>query len=337
VSGDERIEPTGAAREPTEAQALPDAVSQESTTEGHPPRPTSSGPAQVIRRTDLRVAAAALAWLVGTLWGLLNIRPVWVVVAIAAAALAAGVIRGAEFRRGVIVLVVIFVIGLGATASFVEDALSGAEPAPTIPPTGTVIDAQTGEPAMNVQHSTPQVAQIGAGGIFRACDLTREHPCRYERNQGPIKARPGDLLELGIRLHNGNDASVPYARFTVEMWGGNGTFTERDSHGNVISEGRDPLSAKLDIEYRTGTTDEGIEESVEIDVPESAGYTALNYVPGSTFLLDRHHHLVGRLPDGIMDSGLALADIGSPSSCYFCDIRYTRFIFFKARVNDGAP
>ena len=190
---------------------------------------------------------------------------------------------------------------------------------------------------MNVQRSTSQMAQIESGSIFRACDLTTEHPCGYEADQGPIRAAPGDLLELGIRLHDGNDAAVPIARFTVQVWGGEGTFTERDSHGHVISEGRDPLSAKLDIEYKTGTTDEGIEESVEIDVPESAGYTALNYVPGSTVLLDRNHHLVGQLPDGIMDSGLALADVGSPSSCYFCDIGYTRLIFFKARVNDGAP
>jgi hypothetical protein len=334
MNGNERIEPTGTNRKPTEAQDLPDVARRESTEE-HPPQP-SSGPAQVIRRTDLGVAAAALAWLVGTLWGLLNIRPVWVVVVLAAAALSAGVIRGAEFRRGVIVVVVIVVVGLGATAAFVEGAVSGGEPAATVPPTGTVIDAQTGKPAVNVQHSTPQEAQIDSGSIFRVCDLTTEHPCGYESDQGPITVNPGDLLELGILLHNGNDAAVPYARFTVEVWGGNGTITERGPGGRAL-ERPDPMSLKLDIEYRTGTIDERTEESFEIDVHGSAGYTALNYVPGSTVLMDRHHHLLGRLPDGIMDSGLALANIGSPSSCYFCDIRYTRFIFFKARINDGAP
>jgi len=318
------------------AQTPPRTAGPESTTGEDSSSSISRGPVQVIRHTNLRVAAAALAWLVGTLWGLLNIHPVWVVVAIAAAALAAGLIHGAEYRRHVIVIVIPVVLLFGVGAYLVEDALSGGDHAPTIPPPGTIINAQTGEPAVNVQYSTPQMAQIGAGGIFRACDLTREHPCRYERNQGPIKAKPGDLLELGIRLHNGNDASVPYARFTVEMWGGQGTFIAKNSSGEVTSERRDPLSAELDIEYQTGTTHEGIEESVEIDVPESAGYTALNYVPGSTVLLDGHHHLVARLPDGIMDSGLALADIGSPSSCYFCDIRYIRFIFFKAKVNDGA-
>jgi hypothetical protein len=185
--------------------------------------------------------------------------------------------------------------------------------------------------------STPRLAnqQLEFGNIFRACDRTTEHPCRYDADQGPIEARPGDQLEFGIRLHNGNDASVPYAHLTVELWGGEGTIIEHDSSG-AVTERRDPLEAKLNIEYKTGISHDGIEETVEIDVPEGSGYTALNYVPGSTVLMNRQHHLVASLPDGIMDSGLALADIGSPSSCYFCDLRYTRLVFFRTKVNDGA-
>lgn len=263
-------------------------------------------------------------------------RPLWIVVALAVTALGAGVIHGAEFRRRVIVFVVPIVLVLGAGAYFVEDAISGGEEASAIPPSGTVIDAQTGKPAVSVQRSTPQIAQLEFGHIFRACDKTAEHLCRYNADQSSIKAKPGDMLEFGILLHNGNDVSVPYAHFTVELWGGESTIIEHGSSG-AARERRDPMTAKLDIEYRTGISHDGIEESVEIDVPESSGYTALNYVPGSTVLMDRHHHLVARLPDGIMDSGLALADIGSPSSCYFCDIRYTRLVFFRARINDGAP
>lgn len=304
------------------------------------PAPRSSskspGPAQVLRDTNLRIAAAALAWLVGTLWGLLTMRPLWIVVALAATALGAGAIHGAKFRHRVIVFVVPMVLVFGAGAYFVERAISGGEQASAIPPPGTVISAQTGQPAVNVQRSTPQIAQLEFGHIFRACDRRAEHPCRYDADQGPIEAKPGDLLEFGIRLHNGNDASVPYAHLTVELWGGEGTIIEHDSSG-AVTERRDPLAAKLDIEYKTGISHDGIEETVEINVPESSGYTALNYVPGSTVLMDRQHHLVARLPDGIMDSGLALADIGSPSSCYFCDLRYTRLVFFRAKVNDGAP
>lgn len=295
----------------------------------------SSGPAQVIREMNLRVAGSALAWLVGTLWGLLAVRPFWIVVALAATAFGAGVIHGAEFRRRVIVIVVPIVLLIGVGAYFVEGTVSESGKALTIPPSGTVINAQTGEPAVNVQRSTPQIAQIEFGNIFRACDRATEHPCRYEAGQGPIEAKPGDLLEFGIRLHNGNDAPVPYAHLTVELWGSGGTIVERDSSG-AVKERRAPLPVNLDIEYRTGISHEGIEETVEIDVPESSGYTALNYVPDSTVLVDRQHHLVARLPDGIMDSGLALADIGAPSSCYFCDLRYTRLVFFRAKVNDGA-
>jgi hypothetical protein len=266
--------------------------------------------------------------------GLIALRPVWIVVAVAASAFAVGVISGADFRRRVTLLSALIVLVVAGAAYLAEGAITkgGGQ---AVPSPGTIIDAQTGEPVSHVQRSTPQLAQIGAGTIFRACDRTREHPCRYEPDQGPIKANPGDLIELGVRLHDGNDASVPYARFTVEIWGGNGTTTERDADGAVTEKRRDPLSAVLKIEYRTGTSHEGIEESVEIDVPKSSGYTSLNYVPGSTILTDRHNQPISRLPDGIMDSGLALADVGSPSSCYFCDIRYTRLIFFLARVNDA--
>jgi len=273
--------------------------------------------------------------LVGTLWGLLTMRPLWIVVALAAMALGVGAFHGAEYRRRVILFILPLVLAVGAGAYFVESAISGGDQASAIPPLGTVINAQTGQPAVNVQRSTPQIAQIEFGNIFRACDRTAEHPCRYDADQGPIEAKPGDLLEFGIRLHNGNDVSVPYAHLTVESWGGEGTIIEHDSSG-AVTERRESLVAKLDIEYKTGVSHDGIEETVEIDVPESSGYTDLNYVPGSTVLMDLQHHLVAKLPDGIMDSGLALADIGSPSSCYFCDIRYTRLVFFRTKVNDGA-
>lgn len=311
-------------------------VTQEKSTGPRRSSSESPGPAQVLRDTNLRIAAAALAWLVGTLWGLLTIRPLWIVVALAATALAAGAIHGAEYRRRVILFVLPLVVGVGAGAYFVESAISNGDQASAIPPSGTVINTQTGQPAVNVQRSTPQIAQLEFGHIFRACDRTTEHPCRYDADQGAIKAKPGDLLEFGIRLHNGNDASVPYAHLTVESWGGDGTIIEHSSSG-AVTDRRAPVAAKLDIEYKTGISHDGIEETVEIDVPESSGYTALNYVLGSTVLVDRQHHLVARLPDGIMDGGLALADIGSPSSCYFCDLRYTRLVFFRARVNDGAP
>jgi hypothetical protein len=288
----------------------------------------------VLRETDLRVAAGVLAWLVGTILGLIALRPVWIVVAVAAIAFGTGIASGAGFRRRVTVLSALTVLVVASLAYLVESVVTAGH-SQAVPPPGTIIDAQTGEPALHVQHSTPQLAQIGAGSIFRACDRTTEHPCRYKPDQGPLKASPGDLIELGVRLHNGNDASVPYARFTVEIWGGNGTIAEYDADGAVTEKRRAPMSAVLKIEYRTGTSHEGIEEEVEIDVPKSSGYTSLNYVPGSTILTDRHNRPISRLPDGIMDSGLALADIGSPSSCYFCDIRYTRLIFFLARVDDA--
>jgi hypothetical protein len=293
-----------------------------------------TGLTDVIRGTNLRVVAAVLAWLIGTLSGLLTVQPRWVVVAAAAVALGAGIVHGAEYRRRVTVFVALVLVGTGAAAYFVESDVLGGDEALAVPPVGATINAQTGEIAHNAPRSTSQMAQIEWGSIFRSCDRTTEHPCRYSADQGPIRAHPGDLIEFGVRLHNPNDAAVPFARFTVVLWGGGRDTVSEKSQGRS-GRASQSMTARLDISFHTGIGSRHIEEKAEVDVLGARGYTTLNYVPGSTVLRDRHHHLVARLPDGIMDAGLALADIGSPASCYFCDIRYTRFIFFEAKVNGG--
>lgn len=193
----------------------------------------------------------------------------------------------------------------------------------TLPTPGTVINAQTGESTTSFQRSTPQNAQIEAGSIFRACDRTTEHPCRWVHGSPAIRVHDGDLIEFGIRLNNGGEPAVPYARLTVALWGGGWT-----------SEGRDAMIAVLDLQYHSGISS-GVEEEVKFDAGGGRGYTDINYIPGSTVLQTMNHRLLARLPDGIMDNGIALANIGSPQSCYYCDLKYRRLIFFQARVHQG--
>lgn len=281
---------------------------------------------RAVSQANLRVAAVALAWLVGVMAFFFPKHPDWLVIPIAVAPLGVGIVHGAAFRRDTVAIVALIVVAVGALAFFIESDVLGGGQALAIPPPGTVIDAQTGETAVDVQRSTPQDAQIEGGSIFRACNRTTEHPCGWDGSQGPVRVRPGDLIELGVLLHTGGDYSVPYARLVVALWGGGAT-----------SERPVPMTAKLHIEYHTGFSGNGIEAQAQLELLEGRGFLDLNYVPGSTILLDRHHNFLTRLPDGIMDNGIGLANVGSPSSCYFCDIRYTRFVFFRARMNDGAP
>lgn len=220
-----------------------------------------------------------------------------------------------------IVAGIVLIVSLGA---YLVDHVSLGGSAMAVPPPGTVIDAQTGEVASHVQHSTSQNAQIDGGSIFRACDLTREHPCNYEREQPPINVDDGDLIRFGILLHNGGDPAVPYARLTVERWGGGSTPEERN-----------PMLAVLDIQYHSSISN-GIHAEVHMEAQGRQGFTDFNYIPGSTVLMTRDHQPLAQLPDGIMDNGVGLANIGSPASCYYCDLDYTRFVFFEAVVNQGA-
>jgi hypothetical protein len=206
----------------------------------------------------------------------------------------------------------------------IEMATPEAGKSQEVPPSGTVVSAQTGEVVTSFQRSTPQDAQVGGGDIFRVCDRTTEHPCQWLRESPPIKVEDGDLIEFGILLNNGGDAAVPYARLTVERWG-----------GGITPEKTNPMSAKLDIQWNTGIS-RGVHAEVKLEAKGRQGFTDFNYVPGSTVLRTRNHRLLGRLPDGIMDNGIALANIGSPASCYYCDQRYIRLVFFEARVNEGA-
>jgi hypothetical protein len=274
------------------------------------------------RWVNLAVTAAVLAWLAGTIGFFLSF-PRWVSVTAVAVAVGAGIAQAGDFRRRPTLTVAAVVLVIGGAAYLTEHFDSG-ESARAIPPPGTVIDAQTGRVATNIQHITPQNAQIDGGSIFRACDRTTEHPCKWNSDERSIEVHKGDLIEFGILLHNGGDPAVPYLRLTVERWG-----------GGMTPERQNLMSAILDLQYHSGIA-HGVEARAEFIAPGRRGFTDLNYVPSSTVLLTGKHRFVAQLPDGIMDNGIALANVGSPASCYYCDMRYTRFVFFKARVNQGA-
>jgi hypothetical protein len=64
----------------------------------------------------------------------------------------------------------------------------------------------------------------------------------------------------------------------------------------------------------------------------------LTYLPGSTVLFGARGEVLARLPDGIMEGGIALVNVGAPASCSYCETEYTRYVNFKVRVtNDGQP
>lgn len=196
------------------------------------------------------------------------------------------------------------------------------DPSKKVPPPGTVIDAATGEAAQRVNRQVnKQGAYISGGALFRACNLTTEDPCKYSPDEQP-QVRDGDIVKFGIMLHNPNESPLPYT--TVVM--------SRAAMGSSAPP-YTFIQANLTIDWPENREASAgpIREELKLPSPVE-GYASLAYIPGSTVLEDENSHFLSHLPDGIMEDGVALANVGSPASCFSCHKEYIRFIFFKARV-----
>jgi hypothetical protein len=192
-----------------------------------------------------------------------------------------------------------------------------------LPAPGSIVDAANGEIVPRLLTRVPrQPAQIAGGHIFRACDLSAEARCSYPLDRWKLAARPGDLIQFKFRLHNPGPAPLPYATFVVS-WSGS-------SLADVLVQ----LEAEWPLRRGHAAMPPSI-SPVGIDLPGHGGFQGLAYVPGSAVLLDQHNGFLGRLPDGLMENGIALADIGAPASCFYCDLKYVRFVSFRARVNEA--
>ncbi|MFZ1990967.1 MAG: hypothetical protein WAW96_14490, partial [Alphaproteobacteria bacterium] len=75
--------------------------------------------------------------------------------------------------------------------------------------------------------------------------------------------------------------------------------------------------------------------TVEVIYPRNARFADLTYIPGSTVLFDQMGRVLAHLPDGIMEAGIALTDVGAPPSCSYCGNEYDRYVNFKVTVTNN--
>jgi hypothetical protein len=218
---------------------------------------------------------------------------------------------------------------LGLVSMLLLLALAGAlmllgdsQHSDAIPPQGTVVDAQTGEVAQRVtRQPNRQGTYISGGSLFRACNLATEDPCQYSPNVQP-QVWDGDVIRFGIRLHNPNEVPLPYTTLVMN----------RAAMGSSAPP-YTYIQANLTIDWPEDRKMPTAPIREELKLPSPVqGYASLAYIPGSTVLEDEDSKFLAHLPDGIMEEGIALANLGSPASCFSCDMEYVRFVFFKARV-----
>jgi hypothetical protein len=228
------------------------------------------------------------------------------------------------------ILGLLVLIGLVVAAYWIFHGFeSSSGPSSSIPQPGTVISAQDGSVVTNPNRSaTRQLIEIPDRGTLRACNLTEaisEANCVFsEPNGETITAHKGDLLWIGRSLSETGEAPVPY----MELLGRRRWANNHSAEMEVLvdweaphNEGRERVTNKLTFEMPGGPY----------------GYVNLVYVPGSTELRGPSwHNFIAHLPDGIMEGGVALANLGPPVSCFECFAQYKRYVFFKVRL-EGLP
>lgn len=228
--------------------------------------------------------------------------------------------------RGVGRTIFIAVLAAGAGVATILWSLpagvTALDPSKEVPPTETVLNARDGS-VIQRPNKTPsqQLGFISDYQIFRACNLsTVEGRCQFPPPPEATAVNPGNVLLLGLSVRESGEAPLPFVTFVARRrWASN--------HSAQVEMVVDwpGESRKL--------VPQPVKEKLTFVLPGTYGYLNLVYLPGSTELRGPDWgHFVAHLPDGIMEGGIALANLGPPVSCFKCFDGYKRYIFFKVRV-----
>lgn len=196
----------------------------------------------------------------------------------------------------------------------------------TVPPEGAVVNAENGAVLMHATiKPTRTPVELAQGQLMLACIVSSSIPCHYAST---LKVHVGDIIKFSVMLVETQDQLIPYLKLTTESVG----LPRQISIEEPINE----LSFRLSVHWPYAL-EEGshiqdfLETSTQLQFPNSKAYR-LSYIPSSTQLLAESGHLVHDLPNGIMENGIALQDVGSPPGCLDCELQYLRYVNFKAKV-----
>jgi hypothetical protein len=212
---------------------------------------------------------------------------------------------------------------------------------PSIPPEGSVVDAETGaviaHPKVLPSHFP---AQIAGGNSFQVCDVSKMDPCqRGFSGRPPVKVTLGDRLLFRVTLNDGYSQAINYVKVEANA------FPVVKAAGEASAE----LEAEATVRWPealgehevidiAGKTIGGVSSGHQIGITPvylklpSTGHYELDYVAGSTRIANKGEHFSHPLPDGILRGGIALEHVGPPPSCFWCAQQYIRAVYFEAQV-----
>lgn len=170
---------------------------------------------------------------------------------------------------------------------------------------GAAVAATIPAVALSGSALAAAVGQIEGGDIYRVRNVTKNTDFT-----DPAAATCGEMVQFKVRIHNpGPDA---LKNVNVKATLPSGEATSHSSKVTVTAENANPS---------TTTDTAGVNLS-------PAG--SLNYVAGSTELLDAHNSKLNTLPDTITGAGVNIGTVGVSTE-------QKRFVQFQAKVNCPTP
>jgi len=151
--------------------------------------------------------------------------------------------------------------------------------------------------------------QIEQGNIYRVRNVSTNPNGEFV---DPATATCGNTVQFRVRIHNPGPDPITNVKVTATLPGNSAT-----SHSSKVSITADHVGGQV-------VTDTA---GVNLDKPGT-----LNYVSGSTELLDAHGSKLNNLADGITSGGAGV-NIGTVG----VSVEQKRFVQFQAKVNCPTP
>jgi hypothetical protein len=161
-----------------------------------------------------------------------------------------------------------------------------------------------------VLGSVPQVFAAAAGQFETGDFYYGKNDTKNSDYVDPVTADPCDTITLKMRLHNPGPSELHDVNVKATVPSGEGTSFS--SVATVTAPDGDP---------------QVVTDSVAIKLSKSA---KISYIAGSTQLLDAHSGAISTIPDGAIQNGVNIGNVG-------VSIEQKRFVQFKLKVDCPTP
>jgi hypothetical protein len=196
-----------------------------------------------------------------------------------------------------------------------------------IPPEEAAVNAENGAVSLHPTIKAPRTpVDITRVPRILACVVSSNTPCDYAET---LNVHVGDVVMFNVELSAQQEQFIPYLTLMTVAVGWPHPFSYAETE--PIDRLTVSLSIGLPVPVVPGSPAKNFGISMRLQFPNHKFYL-LSYIPRTTQLLTTSGRLLHYLPNGIMEHGISLQDVGSPPRCSHCEREYTRHITFRAKI-----